>query len=178
MSLVKFVLSYVRLGYSQQTTNVPRALGSCHWNQLIQKVWKFSTQCPYCETKAVSWGSEIHKWGPGSGARAFRYRFSCAINESPIPGTRTRPQATQSLSWPSSGLFLSSWRSKLFCDYEKKSETVGGETSKEEIATKIIPKVVLLKKAEKWPRGSFQKFRQNWKGYRITFEKTGLSGSC
>ena len=70
--------------------------------------------------------------------------------------------------------FLSSWRSKLFCDYEKKSETVGGETSKEEIATKIIPKVVLLKKAEKWPRGSFQKFRQNWKGYRIMFEKNGF----
>ena len=70
--------------------------------------------------------------------------------------------------------FLSSWRSKLFCDYEKKSETVGGETSKEEIATKIIPKVVLLKKAEKWPRGSFQKFRQNGKGYRIMFEKNGF----
>ena len=54
--------------------------------------------------------------------------------------------------------FLSSWRSKLFCDYEKKSETVGGETSKEEIATKIIPKVVLLKKQKNGPEGAFRNF--------------------
>ena len=178
MSLVKFVLSYVRLGYTQQGTYVSRALGSCQWNQFIQKVWKFSTQCPYCETKAVSWGSEIHKWGPGSGARAFRYRFSCAINESPIPGTRTRPQATQSLSWPSSGLFSIFMALETFLWLWKKVRNCRRWNFQRGDCHKNNSLSGSSKKAEKWPRGSFQKFRQNWKGYRITFEKTGLSGSC
>ena len=98
-------------------------------------------------------GCELRKWNtqmrPWQWARAFRYRFSCAINESPIPGTRTRPQVTQSLSWPSSGLFSIFMAFETFLWLWKKSETVGGETSKEEIATKIIPKVVLLKKSRK-----------------------------